>query len=92
MYQALCRGQAEPIKALCDFFDSETDNGSDMSKYNKLLGKAVDSVVRTFQKRTAAGLQSGRDFVIPDKNKQASKADDFELVTWLVIKDGGASL
>jgi len=46
----------------------------------------VDSIVRTFQKRTAAGLQSSRDFVIPDKKQQASKADDFELVTWLVIK------
>ena len=44
--------------------------------------------VRTFQRRTAAGLQSGRDFVIPDKSKQASKANDFELVTWLVIKPG----
>lgn len=86
MYQALCRGQAEPIKALCDSFDAETNNGLDMSKYDKLLSRAVDSIVRTFQKRTAAGLQSGRDFVIPDKKQQASKADDFELVTWLVIK------
>jgi hypothetical protein len=57
-----------------------------MSKYDKLLKSAVDSIVRTFQKRTAAGLQSCRDFVIPDKKQQASKADDFGLVTWLVIK------
>jgi len=86
IYQALCRGQVEPIKALCDSFDAETDNGADMSKYDKLLKSAVDSIVRTFQKRIAAGLQSGRDFVIPDKKQQASKADDFELITWLVIK------
>ena len=58
-----------------------------MPSYNNLPGKAVNSVVRTFQKRTAAGLQSGRDFVIPDRSKQTSKADDFELVTWPVIKE-----
>ncbi len=55
-------------------------------RYNKLLGKVVDSIARIFQKRVAAGLQSGHDFVIPDKKQQASEADDFELVTWLVIK------
>ncbi len=88
MYQGLCRGQVEPFKELCDAFDAETRNGADMSKYDQLLKKALDSVARTFQKRTAAGLQSGRDFVIPDKKQQASRHDDFELVTWLVIKSG----
>lgn len=86
MYQALCRGQTEPFKALCELFDKETENGANMSAYNELLQKAVNSIARTFQKRTAAGLQSGRDFVIPDKKEQATDTSDFELVTWLVIK------
>lgn len=90
MYQALCRGQAVPIQNLCEAFDAETRNGADMSKYDLLLKKAVESIVRTFQKRTAAGVQSTRDFVIPDKQPQVSKADDFELVTWLVINDPSA--
>jgi hypothetical protein len=34
------------------------------------------------------GLQSGRDFVIPNKQDQATAASDFELITWLVIKSG----
>jgi hypothetical protein len=50
--------------------------------------KAINAIVRTFQKRTAAGLQSGRDFVIPDKQEQATESSDFELITWLVIKSG----
>jgi hypothetical protein len=50
--------------------------------------KAINAIVRTFQKRTAAGLQSGRDFVIPDKQEQATDASVFELITWLVIKSG----
>ena len=56
-----------------------------MEKYGDLLGKAITSIVQTFQKRTAAGLQTGRDFVIPDKQEQATDATDFELITWLVI-------
>jgi hypothetical protein len=57
-----------------------------MDKYSEILAMAVKTIARTFQKRTAAGLQSGRNFVIPDKKKQAKDASDFELVTWLVIK------
>ena len=57
-----------------------------MDKYSNLLVKAINAIVRTFQKRTAAGLQASRDFVIPDKQEQATDASDFELITWLVIK------
>ncbi len=86
MFQKLSAGKTEPYKALCDMFDRETDGGNNMDKYSNLLSTAIKSIVRTFQKRTAAGLQSGRDFVIPDKKEQAKDDEDFELVTWLVIK------
>ena len=59
---------------------------SDMARYSKLLADAVDSIARTFQKRVAAGLQSGRDFVIPNQHDQARETTDFDLITWLVIK------
>ena len=80
-------GKAEPFQALCDLFDQETESGAKMDKHSDLLAKAVNSITRTFQKRTAAGLQSSRDFVIPDKQEQATDASDFELITWLVIKE-----
>jgi len=86
MFQKLCVGKDKPYQALCDLFDQETNNGEKMDKYSDLLTKAINAIVRTFQKRTAAGLQSGRDFVIPDKAEQASDASDFDLVTWLVIQ------
>ena len=57
-----------------------------MSLYNTLLTATVDSIAKTFQKRVAAGLQSARDFVIPDVNEQAKDATDFDIITWLVIK------
>ncbi|MBW2557488.1 MAG: ATP-dependent helicase [Deltaproteobacteria bacterium] len=88
MFRKLSAGKTAPYQALCDMFDRETRNGSKMDTYSGLLGKSINAIVRTFQKRTAAGLQSGRDFVIPDKQEQATDASDFELITWLVIKAG----
>ena len=84
----LCAGKAAPYQALCDLFDQETESGVKMDKYSDLLTRAVKSIVHTFQKRTAAGLQSGRNFVIPNKQEQATESSDFELITWLVIKSG----
>ena len=86
MFRNLSAGRDEPYKTLCDLFDQETEGGNKMDKYSELLAKAIKAIVQTFHKRTAAGLQSGRDFVIPDKKEQAKNDDDFELVTWLVIK------
>jgi SNF2 family DNA or RNA helicase len=86
IYRLLCSGKAAAYEQLCQLFDSETRNGTDMSLYNKLLQSAVNSIARTFQKRVAAGLQSGRDFIIPNQAEQAREASDFELITWLVIK------
>jgi len=87
MFQKLCTGKNIPLQELCDFFDRETENGENMEKYSVLLTKAVKTIASTFRNRAAAGLQAGRDFIIPDKQKQASENSDFDLVTWLVIKD-----
>ena len=86
IYRLLCSGKAAAYEQLCQLFDTETQNGSDMSLYNKLLDAAVESIARTFQRRVAAGLQSSRDFVIPNQQEQARETTDFELITWLVIK------
>ena len=86
MLQKLCVGKDRPYQTLCDLFDQETEGGTNMDKCSDMLSRAVNSIVRTFRKRTAAGLQSGRNFVIPDKAEQATGASNFELITWLVIK------
>ena len=87
VYQALCQGKTQPLQQLCDSFDAETENGADMSAWSELLDKAVTSIAETFKKRASTGLQSRRDFTLPDKKAQASVTSDFELVTWLIIKD-----
>jgi SNF2 family DNA or RNA helicase len=86
IYRLFCSGKTAAYQQLCQLFDSETQNGAYMSLYNKLLDAAVESIARTFQKRVAAGLQTGRDFKIPNEQEQAREAADFELISWLVIK------
>jgi hypothetical protein len=82
----LCAEKTVPYGELCKLFDSETQNGAGMRAYSALLQKVVDSIVATFRRRVAAGLQSGRDFVIPDRKEQPNDNADFELVTSLVIR------
>jgi SNF2 family DNA or RNA helicase len=86
IYRQLCSGKTAAYEQLCQLFDNETNNGADMKLYNRLLIAAVDSIAKTFQKRVAAGLQTSRDFVIPNQQEQARETTDFDLITWLVIK------
>lgn len=89
IYRELCAGRTAPYENLCTLFDHETQDGHNMNLYNTLLEKAVGSIAATFSKRVASGLQTGRSFVIPNRNEQANETTDFELITWLVIKAEG---
>ena len=87
IYRVLCSGKDQPYTQLCNLFDQQTQQGSDMKAYDKLLEKTVDSLAATFRQRAAAGLQSGRGFVLPNEQEQIRDRSDLELVTWLVIKE-----
>ena len=86
IYRILCSGKGEPYTQLCNLFDQQTNHGTDMQAYDVLLQKAMESITTTFHKRAAAGLQSGRSFVLPNAQEQVHDKADLELVTWLVIK------
>ena len=86
VYRLLCAGENAPYEKLCDLFNAETNNGSDMSKYTDLLEKSVAEIMTSFKKRSATRLTTGRSGVLVAKEKQASSVGDFELVTWLIIK------
>jgi ERCC4-related helicase len=86
IFQTLCSGREQAIAELCDIFNSQTKNGADMSKYNGLLMKSVKDIVAHFEKRNISNLFSGRGGKILPGTAKVSGADDFELVTWLVIK------
>lgn len=86
LFRDLARGQNEPLLNLCDAFDRETDNGRNMEKYNRLLEKVFSAVGRQFGQQETASLRH-RDGIITKLHEQPRNANDFELITWLVIKD-----
>jgi hypothetical protein len=87
LFRELALGKIEPYHELCRLFDEETSQGQSMGLYSRLLTASVESMIATFRHRVAAGLQTGRTFVIPNRSAQATDQSDFELVTWLVIKE-----
>ena len=56
MYRLLCTGVEDPYDDLCALFDRLTNNGADMTQYNDLLQKTVDSLSRTYDKRAISNL------------------------------------
>ncbi len=86
MYRQLCAGVKQPYEELCTLFDKHTHNGENMTHYNALLQKAVNSITRTYQKRAIGNLLSSRSGKMLKQQKQVSNTTDFELITWLVIQ------
>jgi SNF2 family DNA or RNA helicase len=82
----LCAGQSEANRKLCDLFNEETQNGKDMSEYSNLLNRSIRDILDKFAKKSMAGLFTGRTATLPSLSVKAKSADDFELITWLVIK------
>jgi SNF2 family DNA or RNA helicase len=82
----LCARKPEAFTALCDLFDQRTRDGADMSHYDGLIKKALDSIERTFQRRATAALLAGRGGLLPTVAETPhADSGDFELVTWIVI-------
>jgi len=86
IYRLMCAGRKEPFEELCDVFNTETNQGADMNDYSKLLKQAVDEISKVFKKRSSQKLVSERGALLVPKAKQVNETDNFELVTWLVIK------
>ena len=87
IFRALCQGKTEPYGDLCKLFDEQTSHGQDMSAYSALLDKTVAAIVAQFTRKNAANLFTGRGGKLMDASKAVKSNNDFELITWLVIKD-----
>ena len=82
----LCRGKSQPIKDLCARFNKETDDGRDMSQMSELLSMAIDSIIDTKAESDIDSLfgSGGTSALVSD----ISGLSDFELICFLVVKDG----
>ena len=87
LFQELSLGKTEAIHKLCDAFNRQTDNGADMAAYDSLLNAAVEHISQAHGKTQAAGLglHGSGDFKLSKSNETPAGAEDFELVTWLVM-------
>ena len=80
----LCRGKSEPIKALCDQFNRETDDGRNMSEMSELLSMAIDSIIDAKADNDIDSLfKSGGTSALMSA---VSGLDDFELICFFVVK------
>ncbi len=86
IYRDLCLGRSTADASLCAVFDQETHDGADMQRYSDLLGAAARDIERRFRGRSIDRLQSGRDALLMLESQSVQGMEDFEMVTWLVIR------
>lgn len=86
IFRMLAAGHDKAYEKLCDIFNAETSNGNNMKKYDNILERAINEITKTFRKRAVGSLLFGRGGKLPTQEQQVKGADDFELVTWLIIQ------
>jgi|AntRauTorcE11897_2_1112592.scaffolds.fasta_scaffold03999_3 SNF2 family DNA or RNA helicase len=85
LYKSMTTGKSDVIKEVAESFNKETKDGTKMDVYTELLDKAVFDIKGIVEEK---GIQSlfrlGRSTI---KSNQVKGVNDFELVSFLVIKD-----
>ncbi len=84
-FSALCIGKSEPDTNLCDRFNEDTNNGSDMTIYQILSDVALESIRAEYIRKVNDQLDSSPDALLPTADSQITEETEFELITWLVI-------
>ncbi len=82
--RAVCRDRTEYDHALCAAVNRETKDGRDMSHYSQLLHTAIDSIVTIKQESDIDSLFSEGETTA--LRGEITGLDDFELITFLIIK------
>ena len=79
-----CKGKTKPLAELCRQLNKETDNGRDMSAYTDLLHLAIESIVNVKEESDIASLfTDGESSFL---RNEIAGLDDFELITFLIIR------
>jgi Helicase conserved C-terminal domain len=86
IYRLLCQGIKTPYEKLCELFNNETDYCENMADYTHLLKTAAAEIISVFKKRNAQKLTSDRSALIAPLKQQLDNLNQFELVTWLIVK------
>ena len=79
-----CKRHTEPIADLCRAYNRETKDGYKMDKYSRLLDKSIESIIDVKEADDLNTLfNTGSDILF---NSGIQGLDDFELITFVVIK------
>ena len=85
-FEAATAGKTDAILSLCDRFNAETDNGRNMTRYDELLNQVLKHIsqMHVHTQLNALKETGNRGVTLPTADESPG-ADNFELVTWLVI-------
>ena len=80
----VCRGKNKPDQDLCAIINKETADGRRMQRYSDLLANAIDSIITVKEESDIDSLFSmGETTALLGEVKGL---DDFELITFLIIR------
>ena len=80
-----CKGQSEPLKAICQLFNQQTDDGRKMDKYSDLLSSAIRSMIEVKEEKDLDSLFTGGQTTF--FANEISGLEDFELLAFIVIME-----
>lgn len=82
LFRKISYGKSEPDRNLFKEFNVRTKNASDMSRYSKLITKAISSITGAERKRAEESIF---DFTGFSDDFANAGEEDFELVSFLVV-------
>lgn len=82
-YKKICSGKDNIFYDLVEDFNKETDNGKSMEHYSQLLKDAVSIIIGKKEEKGVASLFNKGGTTL---QKEISGLEDFELVSFLIIK------
>jgi len=86
MMRLVCKQNRTPNEKLCKEFNEETSEGKNMGKYSELLEEAISSIINVKDEKDDDSAFSEEESTF-NKNT-INGLDDFELICFLVVKDG----
>lgn len=83
-FRRLCKGVNRPQAKLCKEFNKETKDGFRMQAYSKLLGEAINGIINVKEESDLDSFLGGIQTEL--FTQPITGLDDFELITFLVIR------
>ncbi|WP_163650256.1 helicase-related protein [Modicisalibacter sp. 'Wilcox'] len=88
--RTVCKGLSDPVEAVYRAFNEETRDGREMHAYSALLDQAIRSMIEVKEDKDIDSLFSGGETTALVDTIEG--LDDFELITFIVIRDAGSSI